>query len=301
MEKVSWRLIHLHQIHGITRQLIWKILKADPSLTSIYQWTNDEWIKLFNISDNQVWKIKANLLNKELQRNIVKQAKKYNILTIFDHQYPPQLRNIPDPPLVLYTTGDISLLNQTPNLSVVGTRYPSENAKNLMNQLLRPILKKRWIIVSGMATGIDGYAHELALAYNSPTIAVLGSGFEHIYPNQHLTLFNEIASKGLVISEYPPYTPPQKYHFPERNRIISGLTFGTIVIEAKTKSGSLITVDQALEQGRDVLAVPGSILKNTSEGCNQLIQDGAKLVQTANDIESEWEDSKMKWAKITSL
>ncbi|KAB8138725.1 DNA-protecting protein DprA [Gracilibacillus oryzae] len=290
MEQISWRLVHLQQIDSISRKLLWKVLHKDPELNSVYQWTNDDWMLSFDIKLERAQMIKSMLADKELQRKIVKQASKYKIVTIFDPEYPEQLRNIPDPPFVLYMVGNSSLLSHTPNISVVGTRYPSEHAKTVMNRLLSPILKDNWLIVSGMAVGVDGFAHELALANNAPTIAVLGSGFEHIYPRRHLPLFKEIIRHGLVISEYPPHITPQKFHFPERNRIISGLTFGTLVVEAKTKSGSLITVDQALEQGKEVFAVPGSILSKTSEGCHQLIQDGARLVQTSEDITKEWHD-----------
>src|SRR5699024_3804457 len=119
------------------------------------------------------------------------------------------------------------------------------------------------------------------------TIAVLGSGFYHIYPKQHYSLFQQMVQDNLAISEYPPDQPPKRYHFPERNRIISGLSFGTFVIEAKQKSGTLITVDQALEQSQEVFALTGSILTETTSGCNQLVQDGAKLVQSSNDILEE--------------
>lgn len=139
-----------------------------------------------------------------------------------------------------------------------------------------------------MARGIDSMAHRLTLERGGNTIAVLGSGFHSIYPREHIPLYQQIAREGLVLSEYPPDQPPQKYHFPERNRIISGLTMGTLVIEAMKKSGTMITVDQALDQGRDVFAVPGNPFLKQSTGCNELIQNGAKLIQSAEDIYTEW-------------
>src|SRR5690625_3753192 len=139
-----------------------------------------------------------------------------------------------------------------------------------------------------MAKGIDSYAHKLALGHKGNTIAVLGGGFNHIYPKQNSMLYKQISEKGLVISEYPPHIPPKRYHFPERNRIISGLSFGTLVIEATERSGTLITVDQALDQGREVYAVPGSPLIPQTKGCHQMIQDGAKLVINADDIREDW-------------
>src|SRR5699024_9337460 len=139
-------------------------------------------------------------------------------------------------------------------------------------------------IVSGLVYGIDRFAHELTLKYNGNTIAVLGSGFNHLYPQAHDGLFKDIAQKGLVITEYPPHIRARKHHFPERNRIVSGLTVATLVIEAKEKSGTNITVEHALEQGKEIYAVPGSILCSKTKGCHKMIQEGAKLVMSANDI-----------------
>ncbi|WHX27149.1 DNA-processing protein DprA [Virgibacillus halodenitrificans] len=214
--------------------------------------------------------------------------KEYNILTIFDKVYPPLLKHIPDAPLVLYAAGDVTLLHQTPSLSVVGTRHPSIEGKNKTKWMLEELIELGWIIISGMAAGIDSHAHYLSLNNNGKTIAVLGGGFKHIYPRHNIPLFNDITKRGLVLSEYPPHLPPQRYHFPERNRIISGLSFGTLVIEAKERSGTLITVDQALEQGREVFAVPGSPFIPQTEGCHKMIQEGAMLVKSPQDIIEEW-------------
>ena len=182
------------------------------------------------------------------------------------------------------------MLNFTPSLSVIGTRQPSVEATQKIQLIVKPLIEKNWLIVSGMAKGIDSYAHQLALTYGGKTIAVLGGGFHHIYPKQNTSLYQDIVEKGLVISEYPPDLPPARYHFPERNRIISGMTYGTLVIEAMEKSGTSITVDQALDQGREVYAVPGSPLIPQTKGCHQMIQDGAKLVLGAQDILEDWQE-----------
>ncbi|WP_058307827.1 DNA-processing protein DprA [Gracilibacillus massiliensis] len=287
MDKREWRLIHLHHIKGMSRSLLRKVINYDPNLEQIYHWKKEKWQDLFNISDQKAKYIVEQLNNKSIQRKVVRHVKTYQVITIFSENYPASLKVIPDPPLVLYLHGNPSLLTNSPNLSVVGTRYPSKYALSIMNQILIPLFKFNIVITSGMAKGIDGFAHQLALQHNNPTIAVLGGGFQHIYPKENLSLFNQLAKENLIISEYPPDQPPKKYHFPERNRIISGLSFGTLVIEAKKKSGTLITVDQALEQGKEVFAIPGSILAETSSGCNQLIQDGAKLIQSSNDILEE--------------
>jgi len=229
------------------------------------------------------------LRNDALKKQIKQDVNQYTIITIVDENYPHVLKPIKDPPFVLYAKGNPLLLQHSPVLSVIGTRNPSTEALLKMKLIVKPLVEKDWVIVSGMAKGIDSYAHKLALSYTGKTIAVLGGGFNHIYPKQNFTLFNQIAEKGLVLSEYPPNVPPMRYHFPERNRIISGLSFGTLVIEATERSGTLITVDQALDQGREVYAVPGSPLIPQTKGCHQMIQDGAKLVQTVEDIQEDWE------------
>ncbi|QGH34524.1 DNA-protecting protein DprA [Gracilibacillus salitolerans] len=292
MEKNEWRLIHLHYIIGTNRNFIKKVMNEDPEFEQLYQWDIQQWKEKLQINDKKAFSIVEQLQNKSLKQRIVRYAETYQVLTILSQNYPVSLRDIPDPPLVLYLHGNPKLLSHSPNLSVVGTRYPSKFARSIMTNILTPLFKYGILITSGMAIGIDGFAHQLALQHQSPTIAVLGSGFEHVYPKQHLSLYTQLIEQDLIISEYPPDQPPRKYHFPERNRIISGLSFGTLVIEAKEKSGTLITVDQALEQGKEVFAVPGSVLAETSSGCNQLIKDGAKLVQNSNDILEEFHLSR---------
>lgn len=231
----------------------------------------------------------SDLHNFNLKQQIRNDLKKFAIITIVDEIYPHVLKTIKDPPFVLYALGDTSLLSYLPALSVIGTRNPSNEAQRKMQHIVKPLVDANWLVVSGMAKGVDSLAHYISLKNNGKTIAVLGGGFHHIYPKQNSPLFKQIAEKGLLLSEYPPDVPPARYHFPERNRIISGLCFGTLVIEAKERSGTLITVDQALDQGREVYAVPGSPLIPQTKGCHQMIQDGAKLVQDPQDILEDWE------------
>ncbi len=284
IDKREWRLLHLHYVCYNNRQMIRQILEQDPALTVYYQWKSAEWQERLQLSSERAHHLLQRLNNQDIKEKIVRFARKYQILTIWSPQFPSYLKQIPDPPLVLYLHGNKSLLQHYPNLSVVGTRYPSRFARQTMQQVLLPLLKKDILLVSGMAAGIDGLAHQLALDNHAKTIAVLGGGFQHIYPQKHTTLFHRLAKQNLIVSEYPPDFSPQKYYFPERNRLISALGFGTLVVEAKEKSGTMITVDQALEQGKEVFAMPGSILTETSNGCNRLIKDGAKLVQDSMDI-----------------
>lgn len=278
------RLIHLHHLTHITRPLLRKMLEFDSSLQSIYSLTPKELSNYFSIRYEQ-----ASLLYREIHdRSLIdlfrKNLKDTEIVTIFDKTYPSLLRYIYDPPLVLYCQGNQKLLQLEPSISVIGTRKASQEAPQKLHFILAPLIHKDWSIVSGLAYGIDYYAHEMTLKYDGKTIAVLGSGFNHLYPTKHEAIFRQIAQKGLVVTEYPPHVQAKKHHFPERNRIISGLTKATLVIEATEKSGTNITVEHALEQGKEVYAVPGSILNANTIGCHRLIQDGAKLVMNANDI-----------------
>lgn len=295
------RIIHLNRCRGITRRTISRILTLDPALSTIYRMSASQLSQTFNIPYKHGSSIYQDLHSHKLQQEVKNDIASCTILTIVDEFYPIMLKTIKDPPLVLYAHGNVSLLEQSPALSVIGTRSPSRNAINKMRLILPILLEDNWIIVSGMAKGIDSYAHQFALQQKGKTIAVLGGGFHHIYPKQNVTLFDQISKEGLVLSEYPPNQPPARFHFPERNRIISGLSFGTLVIEAKEKSGTLITVDQALDQGREVYAVPDSPTVSESIGCNRMIQDGAKLVINADDIREDWNNSKEIWLQTNQI
>lgn len=207
----------------------------------------------------------------------------HNLLTWEDPRYPCLLREISDPPMVLYAKGDLHCLH-APCVAMVGTRNPSitgtETAKHFAEELARAGIT----IVSGLALGIDGQAHAGSLAANAPTVAVMGTGIDRIYPARHRALAEKIPQKGLLLTEFPLNTTPAAGHFPQRNRIISGLSLGTLVIEAAIKSGSLITARLALEQNRDVMAIPGSIHNPQSRGCHHLLQQGAALVTSPHDV-----------------
>ncbi|MFB4158691.1 DNA-processing protein DprA [Geomicrobium sp. JSM 1781026] len=205
-------------------------------------------------------------------------------VTIVDEEYPDRFRYLSDPPPVLYVSGNEHLLNCTRTLAVVGTRSPSEYGKARLNELLVPVVQQNTVIVSGLARGIDTLAHKLAIGNNGKTIAVIGSGHNHIYPKENQGLAKTISQNHLLLSEYPPDVVPQKWHFPERNRLISALGDLLFVVEAGERSGTLITVDCALEQGKDVCALPGNVGVSTSVGTNRLIQQGAKMVLTVDDL-----------------
>jgi DNA processing protein len=209
-----------------------------------------------------------------------------HVVTIVDDSYPALLREIADPPLALHFRGDVSLLSQ-PAIAIVGSRRASPYAINVAQQLGAQLATAGLTIVSGLARGIDAAAHRAALEAGGKTIAVLGTGIDVVYPPSNRKLFERIANEGLVVTEFAPGTPPKREHFPIRNRVISGLAEGTIIVEATSRSGSLITARMAAEQNREVFAVPGSIFSAGSEGTHRLIQYGAKLVHDVNDVLAE--------------
>nr|WP_251650848.1 DNA-processing protein DprA [Aeromonas dhakensis] len=204
-----------------------------------------------------------------------------------DPAYPPLLKEIPAAPLLLYCRGNLAALS-VPQLAMVGTRHPTYAGKDNAARLCSELVACGLAITSGLALGIDGICHQQALTNGGITLAVLGSGLDSLYPKRHQGLAEQIlAQDGVLISELVPDKGPQAEHFPRRNRIISGLSLGTLVVEAAEQSGSLITARYALEQGRDVFAVPGAPQNGQALGCNKLIQQGAKLVLNAADIVEE--------------
>ncbi|OGW86228.1 MAG: DNA protecting protein DprA [Omnitrophica bacterium RIFCSPHIGHO2_02_FULL_46_11] len=205
------------------------------------------------------------------------------ILSLLDPEYPKNLSAVYDPPLILYIKGNFIPEDEVA-IAVVGSRHPTTYGIRIANRLARELAEKGVTVVSGFARGIDGQAHRGAISAKGRTIAVLGSGLDVIYPKEHELLFEEISEHGALISEFPLGTPPQAFNFPKRNRIISGLARGVLVVEASQKSGSLITARLAAEEGREVYSVPGPIDSIVSSGTNQLIQTGAKLVMQAENI-----------------
>jgi DNA processing protein len=208
------------------------------------------------------------------------------IITLGDPRYPRQLYELADPPLLLYTQGEARLL-QGLSLSIVGSRHPSSQGTENARAFAAALSQAGITVVSGLALGIDGAAHEGGLKGSGSTIAVVGTGLDQTYPRTHRTLAERIAESGLMLSEFALGTPPMAAHFPQRNRIIAGLSRGTLVVEAALKSGSLITARQAAEAGREVFAIPGSIHTPQARGCHALIKQGAKLVESTEDILEE--------------
>lgn len=211
------------------------------------------------------------------------------VLTLADADYPRQLFDIADPPVLLYVKGEPALLSR-PGIALVGARSATAAGEANAEAFARTLAQQGLVVVSGLALGIDAAAHRGALAAGSTgagTVAVIGTGIDRIYPARNATLAREIAAAGAVVSEFPLGTPPLQHNFPRRNRLIAGLAEGVLVVEAALGSGSLITARLATETGREVFAIPGSIHSPLSRGCHRLIRDGAKLVETAEDVVEE--------------
>ncbi|MDD5319537.1 MAG: DNA-processing protein DprA [Methylococcales bacterium] len=221
-------------------------------------------------------------------------------LTINDANYPPQLKEIADPPPVLFVRGNPALLS-LPQIAIVGSRNPSAIGKETAFNFAKTLSHYGFVITSGMALGIDAASHQGALSVNGYTIAVAGTGLDRVYPARHKELATEIVNTGVMISEFTPGTSAKANHFPRRNRIISGLCQGLLVVEAAKQSGSLITARMALEQNREVFAIPGSIHNPLARGCNALIREGAKLVETTQDILEELNQYNQQDVKFPPL
>lgn len=293
MDEFKENLISLLHYPNISWSTVLQILKKDPTLKNLHQFQmqSPQQTCLFppTSSNNPSEKSSIISLHPDIIRDQIRQYKtnEITVITILDKEYPPLLKEIYQPPWALFTKGDLSLLETVPKLAVVGSRQATQYGKNAIRLIFPGLIEKGVLIVSGLARGIDALAHEYAIKNGGKTIAVIAGGFYHIYPKENMNLALEMMKSQLVLSEYPPDTKPLRWHFPSRNRIISGLSKGTLIIEAKRKSGSLITANFAVNEGRDVFSLPGSIFNPYSIGANELIQQGAKLVTCAEDILEE--------------
>ncbi|HDX9576983.1 TPA: DNA-protecting protein DprA [Bacillus pseudomycoides] len=288
------RLLHLHYFLADQWKVLKRILAIDPQLSDIYSFQAPQIEKYLGLSIQ-----KASALVSYLQKTspsfYVQQLQEEHVfyMTIWDDDYPSLLREISDPPYVLYGKGKKELLQWSKKIAVVGTRNPSLYGKGSIQSILQPLINNDWLIVSGFANGIDTIAHEIAVEHPFMTIAVLGHGLKYMYPKKNQIFYEKWKDQILLVTEYPPHYAPQKWYFPRRNRIISGLCPGVLVVEAKARSGSLITADCALEQNREVFAMPGPNYIKSAAGTNQLIQQGAKLVQCAEDVIEELSNYNM--------
>jgi DNA processing protein len=280
-------ILALLEIKDLGSVSIRKIIQTFGSAHKVFYSEPEEIVSLTGIKLDTAKKIKS-FSNWQKIDDLTNQCEKkqIKILTINDESYPQLLKEIYDPPVVLFCKG-ILLPQDNFGLAVVGSRQLSDYGKRVTEKFAFELASCGITIVSGLARGIDSVAHISALSAQGRTIAVLGSGILKIYPPENKKLSEQIIQRGAILSEFYPETPPKRENFPKRNRIISGMTIGTLVTEATTNSGALITAKLALEQGREVFAVPGNITSKNSEGTNFLIKNGAKLVQKIEDILEE--------------
>ena len=278
-------LLALNRINHIGPRTVAKLLVRWPNLKDMFQLSAQQLeqaglpsIVALGIANFDFQQVEADWRWQE--------ASHHFLLTWSDPEYPSLLKEIHDPPPVLYAKGHLSSFCQ-PTVAMVGTRKPSVTGRETARRFAFELAAKKITIVSGLAIGIDAEVHRGCIDASGKTIAVMGTGIDSIYPRQHGRLADKICENGLLLSELPLQSPPIAGHFPRRNRIISGLSLCTLVVEAAIKSGSLITARLALEQNRDVLAIPGSIHNPQARGCHHLLQQGAKLVTSSHDVLDE--------------
>jgi len=286
MEKIlPW--VALKNVSGVGNYLFKRLIDRFQTPDRVFCAAKTELMSVEGVSNRLAISIKAHHIFDAAKKEIERAEKnKCRIITLNDPEYPPLLLNIHDPPPYIYVHG--SLENTQHSIAIVGSRSASSYGLSMAKRLSGELSSLGLPIVSGMARGIDTAAHQGALAANGKTIAVLGSGLGIIYPPENRQLFYKIIESGAVVSEFPMMEEPNAYNFPARNRIISGITMGTLVVEAAKKSGSLITARLAGEQGREVFAVPGNINSLKSTGTHNLLKQGAKLVACAQDVVEEF-------------
>lgn len=278
---IPWLI--LNECRGINFKCLTLLLEHFKTAQALVA-ASEKDLKLLGVSDSVIHQLK-HPDSAKIKNECAFATRAHQYIIPLDHpQYPKLLREIASPPFVLYVKGNLNAL-QEPQLAVVGSRNPTPNGIETAIEFSYALANAGLNITSGLALGVDGAAHQGALRAKKATIAVLGSGLECIYPLRHKPLANNIIENhGALVSEFSLQAPPNDFHFPQRNRIISGLSLGTLVVEATVRSGSLITAHYAVEQGREVFAVPGSIHNPQSRGCHKLIREGAKIIETIEDI-----------------
>lgn len=292
----------LSLIPGVGSILIKRLLERFKTPEAVFQASLEDLLRTEGLSEKVAREIRKGPMEKGVQRELQLLSKVGGkIITLKDDAYPSRLREIYDPPPVLYVRGELKEEDELA-ISIVGSRKTSPYGRWITEKMSQELARHGVTIVSGMARGIDALAHSGAISGGGRTIAVLGCGVDVIYPSENRNLFTKIIDHGAILSEFTMGSPPEGGHFPKRNRIISGLSIGVVVVQASAESGSLITASYALEQGREVFAVPGNIGADGSRGTHQLIKDGAKLVESSEDILEEilpqWKREREETQKV---
>ena len=280
--------LSLKSVAGVGNHLFKRLIIHFKSPEMVLNAPRRELMQVDGVTSRVVDSIRSHKASDKLQRELDQiEHHGFHLVTLLDPNYPPLLREIPDPPPYLYVHGNLE--GSIDNIAMVGSRHSTDYGITTTRNLSKDLARLGITIVSGMARGIDTAAHEGALMGKGKTIAVLGSGLDRVYPAENKSIYDRISQQGAVVSEFALKSAPEAHNFPVRNRIISGMSLGTVVVEASKKSGSLITARLALEQNREVFAVPGSVQSFKSVGTHTLIKQGAKLVEHAQDIVEELE------------
>lgn len=282
-------LLALHYSYPLTLRKLKHLLADDPQLTRFHEWQPRRLAASLQMPEHQATRLQQThrqALRLPLQPSYDKHF--ISPISYWHPLYPPSLKQLIDPPAILYAKGRTEMLQEGRNIAVIGSREATGYSADAMARIFPLLIERGFTIVSGMAKGADAMAHRQAMALGGRTIAVLGSGFLHPYPAENHDLFRQLSEEQLLLTEYPPYIKPEKWHFPMRNRIISGLSEGILVTEARGKSGTMSTIEHALDHGKEIFAVPGSVFSPLSEGPHKLIAEGAKPVWSGAQIVSEF-------------
>lgn len=263
-------LLRLKMQKGLSYLKILQVMQQMPPDEDV----DHEWLSCLELPDELILKVESAFFNDRFESAIERVQRQFKIITFFDDLYPVKLWEIYRPPVLLFAMGDLGLLEREITV-IVGSRTPTAYSRQVIENLMPELLRRKQVIASGLAQGVDAIAHQTTLNYGGKTIAVVGNGLNYFYPQGNMDLQRAIAKKGLLLSEYLPDTPPKPFRFPERNRILAGICKNVIVTEAKEHSGSLITANLALQENRNVYAIPGQINSPLSVGTNQLISAGA--------------------------
>ncbi|MBM4277834.1 MAG: DNA-protecting protein DprA [Deltaproteobacteria bacterium] len=294
--------VALSFVPGVGSVFIKRLLDRFQTPAAVFQASMKELLEVEGLGAKVASEIRKGPSEQAVNKELALVAKSgVRLITLQDKDYPPRLRDIYDPPALLYLRGGLKEEDELA-VSIVGSRKTTPYGRWITEKISKDLVNHGITIVSGMARGVDSMAHLGAISGGGRTIAVLGCGVDVVYPPENRNLMAKIIEQGAVISEFPMGSPPEGGHFPKRNRIISGLSIGVIVVQASADSGSLITANYALEQGRDVFAIPGNVGADGSRGTNRLIKDGAKLVESSEDILEEilpqWRREKEKVEEV---
>ncbi len=279
--------LRLTLVHGVGPLIRQRLIERFVSATSVFTATQQELREVEGVGTKVAAAIRA-LANSDAPEKQLALCQQFGVQLIAQSNplYPRELLEIHDPPGVLFVRGELAPHDNLA-IAIVGTRHATPYGKDQAERLAAGLSRAGLTIISGLARGIDGVAHDAALKAGGRTIGVLGSGVLNIYPPEHEALAERVIQSGAIISEHPPQSPPTAHSFPQRNRIVTGMSLGVIVVEAADRSGALISARHAMEQGRDVFAVPGRVDSRMSKGCHRLIRDGAKLVESVDDVLEE--------------